>query len=95
MQIFNMNPTLDELTGEQRAAVAAFQREHGVRVPRAVAMALLSIADHETFNKVVDATPALRHRLPGESRDKYVTAVIYQLRPEFSRCATRGEAKSK
>lgn len=90
-----MNTNLDQLTAGQRAALAAFQREHGVRVRRAKAMELLGIARDDIFTKVVDATPELRHRLPGESRDRYVTAVIYQLRPEFSRCATRGEAKSK
>lgn len=86
--------TLNSLTPEQRAGLAAFQREHGVRVRRAVAMALLGIADSHTFRKVVDATPELEHRLPGERQARYVTAVIYQLRPE-SRCATRGEVTIK
>lgn len=89
MNIKPLNPD------QQAAAVAAFQREHGARVRRAEAMRLLDIADERTFNKVVDATPHLRHRLPGESQDKYVTSVIYFLRPDISRCATSGEEKKR
>jgi len=86
----NLDPKL--LSPEDRRALAKFQREHGARVRRATAMALLDIADKETFKKVVDAHPQLKHRLPGERQDKYVTAIIFLLRPIPSRCATGGEA---
>lgn len=53
-------------------------------------MELLCIASHEVFNKVVDATPGLEHRLPGERRSKYVTAVIVRLLDSPTVCDPRG-----
>lgn len=55
------------------------------RVPRAVAMELLDISDHNTFNNVVAAHDAKRgldekdklvSKLPGERRAKYRTRAI-------------------
>lgn len=83
-------PNHNSLSSEQRAELAAFQREHGLRVRRAEAMALLDIKTNLLFQKVVDANPGLAHRVPGEKQDKYVTAVIYALRPA-SRCVACGE----
>jgi hypothetical protein len=71
-----------------------FQQAHGLRVRRAVAMALLDVSDERTFRKIVDANPELAHRIPGESQDRYVTSVIYRLLPT-ARCATRGEGQRK
>lgn len=51
------------------------------RVPRRRAMELLSIDDERVFAKVVDANPSLRHKLKGEKRCKYLTAVIAELLP--------------
>jgi len=53
-------------------------------------MALLCIANHRVFNKVVDATPGLEHRLPGEHRSKYVTAVLLRLLNSPTVCDPRG-----
>jgi hypothetical protein len=59
-----------------------FIRQHGARVRRAEAMWLLGITRADVFRKLVDARPDLRHRLPGERQDKYVSAVIYELLPK-------------
>lgn len=59
----------------------AFVAEHGARVRRTEAMALLGIRDKHTFTKVVDANPQMRHKLPGEGQAKYLTSVIFELLP--------------
>ena len=65
--------------------------EYPARVSRAVAMQLLGIRDDATFRKVVDATPDLLHKLPGESYGKYRVTAIARLLSTSPRCATRGE----
>jgi hypothetical protein len=50
-----------------------------VRVGRREAMALLCVADSRTFKKVVDANPKLKHRLPGETRWRYLRVEIVRL----------------
>jgi len=61
------------------------------RVSRAVAMRLLSISTDDTFGKVVDANPQLKHRLPGETRFKYLTDEIRKLlAPKPTVCDLRG-----
>ena len=72
----------------EHAALVAFQRRYGARVRRSEAMAILCISDSRIFHKVVDATPGLAHRVPGERQAKYVTAVLYFLLPVQTRCAT-------
>ena len=67
-----------------------FQKDHGIRVRRAEAMALLGHKDKAVFKKVVDANPAMKHRLGGEGQDKYLTSVIYDLLYP-ARCASRLE----
>ena len=74
-------------------ALAAFVRAHGERVRRARAMALLQIRDKHVFKKVVDANPAMKHKLRGEGQSKYLTTVIFSLLPAAARCATNGEEK--
>lgn len=74
-------------------ALAALVARHGVRVRAGVAMQLLCIADHETFRKVVDANPKLKHCLPGESQPKYLTAEIFALLPAAAWCGTVGQEK--
>lgn len=64
-----------------------YVRAHGARVSRGLAMTLLCITDSHTFRKVVDANPALAHRLPGEGRSKYSTAEIHRLLAARARCA--------
>jgi len=59
--------------------------KYPARISRSVAMQLLCV-NRKTFKKVVDANPQLRHRLPGEQRDKYLTAEIAKLLSP--RCAT-------
>lgn len=49
------------------------------RVPRSRAMELLSITSERVFAKVVDANPGMKHKLKGEKRCKYLTAVIAEL----------------
>jgi hypothetical protein len=58
------------------------------RVQARRAMELLSVRTWATFRKVVDANPDLVHRLPGESRARYSTAVIASL---LARRASPGE----
>lgn len=67
--------------------------QYPLRVRRAVAMRLLCIENDDLFKKVVDATPGLAHKLPGETNAKYLTSVIAKmLSPnDSSRCATEGE----
>jgi hypothetical protein len=72
---------------------AAFVARHGARVRRAAAMKLLGLADKHTFQKVVDANPALRHKLIGEGQAKYLTGVIFDLLSSAARCATTGVEK--
>ena len=72
-----------------------FQHHHGARVRRSDAMRLLVITNRHTFNKVVDANPGMRHRIPGEGQYKYLTAVIYNLLANPTRCATEGEDVKK
>ena len=69
----------------------AFVARHGVRVRAGVAMQILCIADPETFRKVVDANPQLRHCLPGEAQPKYLTAEIFALLPTAAWCGTPGQ----
>lgn len=60
------------------------------RVPRGSAMRLLSCTK-ATFAKVVDANPQLKHRLPGETRFKYLTREIRKLiEPQPTVCDLRG-----
>lgn len=84
----------------QRTRAAAQAREraraelvakHGVRVRAGVAMQILCIADHETFRKVVDANPQLKHCLPGEAQPKYLTAEIFALLPTAAWCGATGQ----
>ena len=49
------------------------------RVSRAVAMELLCIKGAAHFRKVVDANPQMVHRLAGETRARYRTAIIFGL----------------
>lgn len=49
-----------------------------VRVGRDLAMRLLCCSKR-TFPKIIDAHPVLRHRLPGETRFKYLTEEIRKL----------------
>lgn len=65
----------------------SFIRLHGARVRRAQAMALLNVRSPETFRKIVDANPGLRHRLDGEGQTWYVTAVIFTMLPNDARRA--------
>jgi hypothetical protein len=65
--------------------------QYPARVSRQTAMALLCISSSETFRKVVDATPDLPHKLPGEVRSKYKVSVIARILTSTNpRCATRG-----
>ena len=82
---------LEALTPPERFALLRFSHRHGARVRRAEAKLILGIRDNKTFRKVVDANPHLRHRIPGEDQDKYLTAVLFLLLPAPARCATRGE----
>ena len=50
-----------------------------VRVNRAAAMRLLCIGSGRVFAKVVDANPQLVHRLPGETRGRYLREEIVKL----------------
>lgn len=60
------------------------------RVTRAVAMQLLG-ATKNTFPKIVDANPQLKHRLRGEVHFKYLTAEIRKLlTPVPTVCEPRG-----
>lgn len=63
------------------------------RVTRARAMELLCIDDDRTFRKVIDANPQIAHRLPGETRAKYLTSELARLLKP--RCATEGEEKDR
>ena len=63
------------------------------RVSRVLAMRALDVTEGRLFKKIVDANPDLVHRLPGETRAKYRTAVIARLLLSDARCATRGEVK--
>lgn len=67
--------------------------QHGSRVRRCQAMEMLSIGNRETFRKVVDATPGLAHRLPGEGQDRYKTEIIYRLvnQSHHAACGRPGE----
>lgn len=49
------------------------------RVSRSTAMQLLCIKTDVLFRKVVDATPEIVHRLPGEKRSRYRISVIADL----------------
>lgn len=61
------------------------------RVARALAKKLLSCDNERTFKKVVDANPQLKHRLPGETRFKYLTDEIRKLlAPKPTVCDPRG-----
>jgi hypothetical protein len=64
------------------------------RVGRGIAMRALDIEHDETFKKIVDATPDLAHRLPGEGKTRYRSSVICQLLISF-RCAAKGEKVKK
>jgi hypothetical protein len=83
--------------------------KYPARVGRGVAMALLGVATHKMFSKIVeahdskpglDAAQRLAHKLPGEGRAKYrVEAIALLLNPPpqtaaTPRRATRGEGKS-
>ena len=48
------------------------------RVNRATAMRLLSVTGY-VFKKVVDANPQLKHKLPGETRCRYLRDEIAKL----------------
>ena len=52
---------------------------HGSRVRRRTAMELLGIRDKEVFKKVVDANPAMKHKLNGEQQTRYRTDAIWEL----------------
>jgi hypothetical protein len=45
------------------------------------AMTFLGIKDRRTWRKVIDANPAMVHRLPGEDRPKYLTGELKKLIP--------------
>lgn len=61
------------------------------RLTRREAMARLNIKSSRTFQKVVDANPELKHRLPGESRDHYRADVIERMLHPPSRCVAQGK----
>lgn len=60
------------------------------RVTRAEAMRLLGCRSGRVFRKVVDANPRLKHRLPGETHFRYLTAVIKELVTPPTVCDPRG-----
>lgn len=63
------------------------------RVTRAAAMRLLAVGS-KTFAKIVDANPQLAHRLPGETRHKYLLVEIRRLlSPKPTVCDPRGRSK--
>lgn len=53
--------------------------DYPARVTRAVAMELLCVNTDRAFKKVVDANPRLRHKLPGETRWRYLREEIARL----------------
>jgi hypothetical protein len=53
--------------------------QYPARVTRSVAMSILAVSDHETFNKIVAVHPRLVHRIPGEVRAKYLTRELFAL----------------
>ena len=54
-------------------------------------MLLLGIKSDALFRKVVDANPQVCHRLPGETRCRYLTAELAKL----LRCGVPGEGPTK
>lgn len=64
------------------------------RVPRSTAMRALCVENDNTWKKIVDATPELTHKLPGEQKVKYRSVVIVRLLAD-SRCAAQGEGAKR
>lgn len=85
-----MQRTVAAEAARARARASLVER-HGVRVRAGVAMQLLCIADADTFRKVVDANPQLKHCLPGEVQPKYLVAEIFALLPTAAWCGTLGQ----
>lgn len=86
-----MTEQLEKLPVDERRALANFQVRYGARVRWAEAKELLGVGRDQIFKKVVDAHPEMRHRLAGEERYHYLTAIIFLMLPSVSRRAFCGE----